>query len=380
MSDQTPNDQTPNDRTPVDQVTIDQEQRDLVREQHTTSIFVEAGAGTGKTSAIVDRVVAMVAAGWLELRELAAITFTEAAAAELRDRIRGALDDAGNGRNMLVTSAEAMQRCAAALHEIDEAALTTLHGFAQRILAEHPLEAGLPPGFEVMDPIRARVEFEQRWSAFIDNVFADATIETALVRGLALGLSPERLHPIAVALHENHDRLPDPPPARPLPELSAAPVLTALDALLAHRRDDCRNDNDKLALRIDGIAWFRDLLAVATDELDLLEVLAGAPTARAGNVGKGECWDVPVKTVQAAAVAVDDAVSAVGSAQRLAVFETLIGRLITFVREAAADRRAAGALEFHDLLVFARDLLRDDAAVRAAPAARVKCQNLAELQ
>ena len=78
--------------------TIDQATRDRVRDEHDVSLFVEAGAGTGKTTALVDRVVALVVTGGLELRELAAITFTEAAASELRDRIRDGLEAVAAGR------------------------------------------------------------------------------------------------------------------------------------------------------------------------------------------------------------------------------------------------------------------------------------------
>ncbi|HEY5165111.1 MAG TPA: UvrD-helicase domain-containing protein, partial [Acidimicrobiia bacterium] len=75
--------------------------RDRIRDAHDASLFVEAGAGTGKTSALVDRVVALVACGAVELRHVAAITFTEAAAAELRDRVRTALETVANGRDEL---------------------------------------------------------------------------------------------------------------------------------------------------------------------------------------------------------------------------------------------------------------------------------------
>ena len=71
--------------------------REHIRERHDASLFIEAGAGTGKTTALVDRVVALVAAGAVELRHLAAITFTEAAAAELRDRVRAGLEAAATG-------------------------------------------------------------------------------------------------------------------------------------------------------------------------------------------------------------------------------------------------------------------------------------------
>ena len=65
-----------------------------LRTELNTTFFVEAGAGTGKTTALVTRIVELIAAGALQMERLAAITFTEAAAAELRDRIRQDLDDA----------------------------------------------------------------------------------------------------------------------------------------------------------------------------------------------------------------------------------------------------------------------------------------------
>ncbi len=202
---------------------VDHEARRRVRDTHDASLFVEAGAGTGKTTALVDRVVALVAAGVLELRHLAAITFTEAAASELRDRIRGELEAAAAGRTDWVVDAAERIRCHQALEQLDDAALTTLHGFAQRILTEHPLEAGLPPGFEVLDDVEARIAFDQHWSAFVDHLFADPELEHTLLTGLFLGLRLDNLRAVARELHENHDRLAHAPVApahrrsRPVP-------------------------------------------------------------------------------------------------------------------------------------------------------------------
>src|SRR5207249_441105 len=100
------------------------------------TLFVEAGAGSGKTKALVDRVVALIVQRDVPMREIAAVTFTEKAAAELRDRIRRALEPVARGGDA---------RATVALEELDAAAVSTLHAFAQRILAEHPVEAGLPP-------------------------------------------------------------------------------------------------------------------------------------------------------------------------------------------------------------------------------------------
>ena len=99
------------------------------------TMFVEAGAGSGKTKSLVDRVVALVTRAGVPMREIAAVTFTEKAAAELRDRIRRELERAALSGDT---------RARAALDELDGAAVSTLHAFAQRLLSENPIEAGLP--------------------------------------------------------------------------------------------------------------------------------------------------------------------------------------------------------------------------------------------
>src|SRR5262249_5886291 len=128
-------------------------------------VFVEAGAGTGKTTALVARVLALVASG-VPLREIAAITFTESAASELRDRIREELE-----RRVRDTGDEEERRlCEQALGEADGAAIGTLHSFAQRLLSEAPIEVGLPPRIEVLDEVSSLLEFDERFLAFLNRL------------------------------------------------------------------------------------------------------------------------------------------------------------------------------------------------------------------
>jgi ATP-dependent helicase/nuclease subunit A len=365
----------------VTAVPIDQDARDIVRAEHDLGVFVEAGAGTGKTAAIVSRVVAMVASGWLELRQLAAITFTEAAAAELRDRIRDALERVADRTEEPELGDAERARCAAALHQLDEAALTTLHGFAQRILAERPLEAGLPPGFEVLDEIQARLGFEQRWSAFVDDLYADASLEPVLLRGLAFGVGPDHLHDVARTLGDHHDRLrsvetTDPP----LPPLGAEAIVAVLDELRT-LRGSCVSGEDRLAAHIDGLLPWRDLLTAAGEELDLIDILLGHPVKLAGRgMGRKGSWTVDIDTVRDATIRLETTVQQAIHDQRVFVLEVLAKRVTRFVLAAADARRAGGALEFHDLLVLARNLLRDNAGVRDAVASRYRCIMLDEFQ
>jgi ATP-dependent exoDNAse (exonuclease V) beta subunit len=353
----------------------DQAARDRVRDAHDVSLFVEAGAGTGKTSALVDRVAALVTAGRVELRHLAAITFTEAAAAELRDRVRAELEKVAidPGRD-----AAARRRSEVALDQLDDAALTTLHGFAHRLLTEHPFDVGLPPGFRVLEEIEASVEFEQRWAALVDELFADPDLERALTTWLAGGLSVGALRPIAAELCTYHDRLAPPSPPAPIPAPRAAELLAALEGLAALRRDRCLDDADRLAEHLDELAPYREALAAARDELDVLEAVYTVPELKCSR-GRTECWD-HVEVVRDACRDAERLRVAVLDEPRQAALSVLAGRLSDFARRFADDRRREGRLWFHDLLVLARDLLRDHPDARAAAAARYQRLLIDEFQ
>jgi len=105
---------------------IDQPQRDRLVEDLDRTLFVEAGAGTGKTTAVVSRIVALVADGRLSMERLVAITFTIAAAGELRVRIREALEKAETETSR---SPESRARCGNAASEVDRARIETIHAF-----------------------------------------------------------------------------------------------------------------------------------------------------------------------------------------------------------------------------------------------------------
>lgn len=117
----------------------DQGERDRIRDDTAATLFVDAGAGSGKTSALVERVTTLVMRDGVALARIAAVTFTEMAGAELRDRLRACFETIWQARGV---DAEIAQQ---ALDDLDGAAIGTLHSFAQRILTEHPIKAGLPP-------------------------------------------------------------------------------------------------------------------------------------------------------------------------------------------------------------------------------------------
>jgi len=315
------------------------------------TLFVEAGAGTGKTKSLVDRIVALVQAG-RRMRSIAAITFTEAAASELRDRIGKALVAAGE---------------TVAAHDLDEAAVSTLHGFAQRILAEHPFEAGLPPRVDVLDEIQSTLAFEERWTAFLDELFHNPAHDQVVLRATALNLSfDDQLRQIALIFNDHWDRLADAriSPAA-LSAIDPSDVAAHLSNALALRHH-CLADNDKLAAHLDALAGLPERLLKALDELEVLQLLQSAEALRC-SYGKAENY--PGCDINEIRGALDDAEAARAellTRLRAEVLDHLLVAVRAFVLGAAEQRKRAGRLEFHDLLVRARNLVRDNADVRAA--------------
>ena len=197
----------------------DQAVRDRIEAELGASLFVEAGAGAGKTTALVSRIVALIASGRAKVEEIAAITFTEAAAAELRERVREGLER----RSVDGAGGEEAERCRAALENLESASVQTLHSFAGALLRERPLEAGLPPGFEVADPIASDLSFGEAWQAWLDVALDSVEAAGPMRQAIRLGLRPDHLHEMAKIFHDNYDRLdhPFPVPAHPEPRIAA---------------------------------------------------------------------------------------------------------------------------------------------------------------
>ncbi|MGH8867428.1 MAG: UvrD-helicase domain-containing protein, partial [Actinomycetes bacterium] len=367
----------------------DQAARTRIVEAHAENLLVEAGAGTGKTKELVDRVVAMVSSGHLEsVRNLAAITFTENAATELRTRTREALEDAvarspagGAGDGGGGAANVQRERCRRALEELDDAAITTLHGFAARLLTDAPVEAGLPPGFRVQDAVRTSTERDQWWRSRLDDWYADPSLAEVWRVGLTLDLTPTVLRDVLVAFDSNWDLLVDRPvPVRPLPALDPERWLVPLRALLDYAGGR-GPENDTLTYRVDEVV--APLLREVAAETDPLQALAVFRDVRLRDCGNAAAWKAVGLDKATACGFLEEARGhrdAVLTDCRVAVTTALAERLRQAALEHAGQRRDRGEVWFHDLLVHAVRLLRDDAGVRAAVRARWQAVCVDEFQ
>jgi ATP-dependent helicase/nuclease subunit A len=342
----------------------DQKAREAVRRQHDQTLFVEAGAGTGKTTELVMRVLELVAHGQLpSMASLAAITFTENAAAELRTRIREALEDGAEGRHRdrEFTAAE-QTLLARALEEIDDAAITTLHGFATRILQDAPLEAGLPPGFAVNDAIRSRLEATARWRSFLDDLLDDASLADHVLAALTLELNPDKLREVADAFAGSWDLLQHRPFSPvPLPPVDVNSVVEPLRRAAAYL--DGAPAGDGMTSHLETVVVpFIDELAGLDERMDLIEALQR--TSVKSKAGRAPAWKGRKPEVVELLLEADEASTELVGEIGAAATETLCARLQDFVLAEAARRQREGSLTFHDLLVLTRDVLRKDRGVR----------------
>jgi ATP-dependent helicase/nuclease subunit A len=132
------------------------------------TFFVEAAAGTGKTTALVGRIVGLVKTGVGRLEQIVAVTFTEKAAGEMKLRLRSEIEK----ERAQATSVE-RERLDQALRELELARIGTIHGFCGDILHERPIEAGIDPLFEVASEEEAEALADEAFDRWFENILAD---------------------------------------------------------------------------------------------------------------------------------------------------------------------------------------------------------------
>ena len=351
----------------------DQQHRDRIQQSLDENLFVEAGAGTGKTTALVGRIVTLIASGAAEMSGLAAITFTEAAAAELRDRVRRDLELAAEDDSRDEGSRD---RCRRAVSEMDAASIQTLHSFAQSLLRELPLEAGLPPGFQMLDPIEADLRFQQAWDQWLDESLESLELGPKLARALHLGLNLDQLRRVALSLNGDYDLV--------------------ADASIAEAPEPTLTIGDRLAEAVLEIERLREFSQIGVGDplfehtAEIVALAQRLPAAGGGDrayerslvrllgwkrlstrSGSQTNWDKDDVTGVNACKLLKDMLQELEGlrleeigALRTAAFTPALEAVRKFVVDQSARRKEEGHAGFHDLLVWARDMLRDNPDAR----------------
>jgi len=321
------------------------EQSDAIRARE-GSLLLEANAGSGKTSVLVERFVRSVLEDGVRPSRILAITFTERAAGELRARVRERFVELGRRDEARATEA---------------AWVSTIHGFCARLLRAHAIAAGLDPAFSVLDEAAARALRDRAWDAAL-GAWLDGS-EGAAALDLVAAYDTDRLRRMIAAAH---DALRSAGQTRPrLPAPPAVPDAAALRAAL--------HDAAAVAARELVLAGAGQRVMEARARLDrCLEVLrdeAAEPPLAELQVGTGAgALKSPACDAYRAALA---RYATACRDRRAAAAVTLLDDLLDGYAAAYADaKRGRAGLDFDDLELLARDLLAGDPALGRSYAER----------
>jgi ATP-dependent exoDNAse (exonuclease V) beta subunit len=296
-------------------------------------VLLEAGAGSGKTGVMVERYARLVVDEGISPDAVLAFTFTDKAAAELRARVRAELSRraAGSGVNAVAA--------AALLSTIGGAWITTIHGFCNRVLAAHPVAAGVDPGFRVLDQPEAERAAREAFDAALVEFLAcgePAREETVAAYDL------EGLRAVIVATHDElrsrgiaEPSLPEPPRSDPA-EALAATIEAAGECLEEVKENDPKREALEEALA---------RLTMPGPEPTLAELEALRPGGKAKPLA-------PFREALEAAIA---RVAEAGDGGVAYGHLADLLRLYTAAFETAKERRAG--IDFEDLLILAARLL-----------------------
>jgi ATP-dependent helicase/nuclease subunit A len=334
---------------------VDAPERRRALEDLDTSFLVEAAAGSGKTTLLLGRIVNLVRSGRARLAEIAAVTFTEKAAADLRIRLRGELARAGLHE---------------ALRELEIARIGTIHAFAAGLLRERPVEAGVDPGFTVADPLTVRLLLDRAWESWLPEAVSEPGAAEVVREAIERGLGLDRLRDLAFALVEARDGLeglPQPEPfAEPIASLNAEARATIV-RLADLARGAVKDPEDRAARALEELAqWVHQTEGLP--EADQARALLG-PTRlpdKPEKLGNKVKWrdKGALEECRACLIALRERVEGARAVARHNLVAGLARWAAGFVDAFDGAKARTGCLDFLDLLFRARNLLRDRADVR----------------
>jgi ATP-dependent helicase/nuclease subunit A len=345
--------------------------RRIVRETG-RSVLVEASAGTGKTYTLIEAILHRVfeSSPPLSLSRTAALTFTEKAAGEMKIRLRRTLERIASSDDVRRARAEE------ALRELDRGEVTTIHSFCLALLRERPFEAGIDPDFAQLDPAASSELANRVWNDWWKQELQyrpNGAIAAALRRGIAVGRVDEEmgssLSQIARALYDERTRLDE--FRLPRAEVAAvAPLFHRWRASIAEAVADARAASGAAIAYLRDVSRFLESLSTSASLEELRERAAEFP---GGNLyGASTLWPTERKDeVQRFVRKLREFFVDAAFPEQVRRWPTLVAaldRLIDsesgYLAAVAAEKRRRNVLDFDDLLLYARDLLRRSPAAR----------------
>lgn len=345
---------------------------DLSRFEAETNFVVRAAAGSGKTTSLVARMVALVRRG-VPVRQLAAITFTRKAAGEMNERffkelrkVRAALAERDDRPREL----EHVER---ALRDLQHGFIGTVHSFCGRILREHPLAVDLPPDFATgIDERDERRLRREALSSYLGLVYRDdpERLELLAEAGVELEEMPSFFDTLCgfPDLELYTDGAEGPPALQEAVEKASALMRRwqmTRPAELPKGRDEVMKAFDRAERMLEGglesagerAAFLEEFASVSSEEKAKVTLNRWGSTKEAKDVAK-------TLRDQELPALIREHVAPVLSRWHAYVHRLVVETLEPAVEHYRDLRRERGDLTHHDLLFFARELLRDNPDVR----------------
>ena len=326
-------------------------------ERRQGELLLDAGAGSGKTSVLVERFARAVLQDGVEVSAILTITFTDKAAAELRERIRSRLRELGADEAARAT---------------EGAFISTIHGFCARVLRSAALAAGIDPGFAVLDQPQAQRLADAAFDDALEQLARDeqggvdliAAYTPGGLRGAILGTYGE--------LRSRGQTAPALGPLPPGPDLERARAELLGAAAAAARELGAVPDP---SAKVVG----------ALERLERVPEVAGRAAPWPGEVarlglpgGNGAALSTAVCTAYSEALTrFKTACEYVRVSDALGLLAVLLDR---FGAAYAERKRAAAGLDFEDLELLTRDLLSSNTELRERYRARFAHVMVDELQ
>jgi ATP-dependent exoDNAse (exonuclease V) beta subunit len=348
----------------------DQDARDEIRDDLDSTLVVEAAAGTGKTTALVSRIIEVVRRGKGELSRLVAVTFTEKAAGELKLRLRGKLEEA-RSRSRREGDVESALRLERGLAQLEEAHIGTIHGFCADLLKQRPLQAGVDPLFEVATEEETERLYRRVFHAFLEEKLSNPPpgIRRLLRRQAFREEGPiDELYRAGLKLLELRD-FPTRWQVRPFDRDGEIDDLVARALALAKKAELATNPRDYLFMD------FADLIAFAQDlngqeqvsgkrDYDALEHRLPSLKLK-GRKGRGAYGPgIAREDLIEERDSLKEALTDFDQKARADLVAHLQNELSELMTRYDALKEKRGRLDFLDLLSRARDLVKGDAEIR----------------
>lgn len=355
----------------------DAAERELIRTDLDTNLMVEASAGSGKTTSLVDRMMALIVSGKCRIGEMCAFTFTRKAAAELQGRFQLRLEKLIREES----DPEKHSRLVEALQNMESGFIGTIHSFCAMLLRERPVEASLDPEFRELDDIDNNRLLKKCWAEFTERLRLEES-ENPLTRLDALDIDVNGLvdtykmisgYPDVEVSREKLER-PDFSDVR----VALAGYLEATKDVALHEEPEKGWDPLQKIIRKAHVLkkiykWYEDDVAL----IGFLSVIDKKVRITAA------CWkekETRLAELERYESLRDDHIAPALAKWRMFCHSYIMDLISPAAKHFQRDRIKRSLLNFEDLLLMARGLLRDFPFVRKYFQARYRYFLIDEFQ